>query len=121
MSIRALFFDFDGTLWDSESVGFRSWTEIWSEYGIAFPLEVYATMLGTVGGLDPIEELERRVGHPLERASIQERRVTRQLELLAGLGPRPGIEDYLRDARAAGLSLAIVSTDAVGWVQAEIV
>jgi HAD superfamily hydrolase (TIGR01509 family) len=116
VSIQALFLDFDGTLWDSEVAGFDSWSEIYEEHDLEFPIEVYATRLGTVGGLDPIAELERRVGRPLDRAAIAGRHRTRKLELLAGLGPRPGVEDYLREARHAGLALGVVSTDDLDWI-----
>jgi HAD superfamily hydrolase (TIGR01509 family) len=115
--VQALFFDFDGTIWDSEVAGFQSWQEAYSEYGVEFPLEVFASFLGTLGGLDPLDELERLIGHRLkDRQAFAERRWQRKLELLSGLSPRPGVREYLRDARRLGLSVAIVSTDDSEWI-----
>ena len=39
-----------------------------------------------------------------------------KLELLQSVSPRPGVLDYLRDARQLGLALAIVSTDDTRWI-----
>ena len=33
LAIKALFFDFDGVLWDSEVAGLESWRETYAEYG----------------------------------------------------------------------------------------
>jgi hypothetical protein len=77
-------------------------------------LDAYATRLGTVGGADLVAELERLVGHPLDRVAIQARRLQRKMELVRQLKPRPGVLTYLQQARALGLAVAVVSTDDVG-------
>jgi HAD superfamily hydrolase (TIGR01509 family) len=116
VTIRALLFDFDGTIWDSEVAAFQSWSELYAEHGVEYTLEEYAVRLGTIGGPNPIEELERRVGRALDGESLARRRWERKLELLDTLHPREGVAEYLRSARARGMSLAIVSTDDVVWV-----
>lgn len=116
VAIRALFFDFDGTLWDSEVASFRAWQELYEEHGAVYELAVYALRLGTVGGVDPIDQLEQIVGRPLNHHTLEERRWRRKLELLEGMEPRPGVVDYITEARARGFALAIVSTDSPEWV-----
>jgi beta-phosphoglucomutase-like phosphatase (HAD superfamily) len=116
-STLALFFDFDGTLWDSEQVGFQSWQEAFSEYGVDFPLELYASFLGTLGGRKPIDELERLIGRPIaDRQAFSHRRWQRKMELLGQLGPREGIREYLEEAKRLRLPVAIVSTDDNKWI-----
>lgn len=73
-------------------------------------------MIGTVGGLDLLSELERRARRPVDRELLGERRRRRKLELLQSASPRPGVLDYLRDARGLGLAVAIVSTDDTEWI-----
>jgi HAD superfamily hydrolase (TIGR01509 family) len=114
--IRALFFDFDGTLWDSETSALQSWRETYAEYGQEMTLDAYAKMLGTISGIDPIEELERLVGRPLDRDEVGERRWQRKMQLVRTLSPRPGVLEYVGEARRLGLALALVSTDDIGWV-----
>ena len=116
MTVEALFFDLDGVLWDSETAALRSWQETFAAFGVQMPFEVFESMLGTVGGRDPLDELERLLGHPVDRAKVTAKRWQRKMALVRQLGPRPGVIDYLRSARERGLSLAVVSTDDLEWI-----
>src|SRR5215204_6322876 len=102
MPVRALFFDFDGVLWDSEIAALQSWQEMFAEHGQRMPLDVFATMLGTLGGRDPIDELERLVGSPIDREAIAANRWERKMELVRQLRPRPGVLGYIEEARERG-------------------
>lgn len=115
--IKALFFDFDGVLIDTEVPAFQSWREIYEEFGQILALEDWAACLGTVGGFDPISHLEELTGtnidHPEE---LTQRRWARKMDLLELEGLRPGLEDYLRRASELGLKVAIVSSDTDEWI-----
>jgi phosphoglycolate phosphatase-like HAD superfamily hydrolase len=37
LTVKALLFDFDGVLWDSEAAAFQSWQETYGEYGQHLP------------------------------------------------------------------------------------
>lgn len=114
--IRALFLDFDGTLWDSETAALQSWRETYAEYGHEMTLDSYATMLGTIGGIDPIQDLERLIGGPIDHEEVAARRWDRKMQLVRRLSPRPGILEYITEARRLGLVVAIVSTDDMEWI-----
>jgi HAD superfamily hydrolase (TIGR01509 family) len=114
--VRALFFDFDGVLWDSEVAALQSWQETFAEHGHRMSLDVFATRLGTLGGTDPIDELERLVGAPIDREAIAGRRWDRKMELVRQLKPRPGVLTYIREGRERGFALAVVSTDDMDWI-----
>ncbi len=114
--LKALFFDFDGTLWDSEDASFRSWRETYKEFGVAFSVEDFAPVIGTVGGADLLSQLQHRASGPVDRQRVGERRRRRKIELLQSAHPRPGVLDYLRDARELDLAVAIVSTDDTKWI-----
>lgn len=116
MTVEALFFDLDGVLWGSETAALRSWQETFTAFGVQMPFEVFESMLGTVGGRDPLDELERLLGHPVDRAEVTAKRRGRKMALVRQLGPRPGVTNYLRGARERGLSLAVVSTDDLEWI-----
>ena len=114
--VRALLFDFDGVLWDSERASFQAWRETYAEHGQEYSLDRFAGILGTLRGGDPLGELERLVGPAFDREAVGERRRRRKMALLEGAGPLPGVVEYLREARARGLRLAIVSTDDHAWI-----
>jgi len=116
LAIKALFFDFDGVLWDSETAGLESWRETYAEYGQQLSLDRYATRLGTLGGADLIGELQRLAGTPLDRETVELRRWERKMELVRRLKPRPGILDYIAEGRERGLCVALVSTDDTEWI-----
>ena len=79
-------------------------------------LDVFATMLGTLGGMDAIDELERLLGAPIDREAIAGRRWDRKMELVRRLKPRPGVLTYIREGRERGFALAVVSTDDMDWI-----
>jgi haloacid dehalogenase-like hydrolase len=116
LAIKALLFDFDGVLWDSEVAGLESWRETYAEYGQQLSLDRFATRLGTLGGADFIAELQRLAGTPLDLETVELRRWERKMELVRKLKPRPGILDYIAESRERGLCVALVSTDDTEWI-----
>jgi HAD superfamily hydrolase (TIGR01509 family) len=116
VTVRALLFDFDGVLWNSEAAGYQAWHETFASFGEEFPLEVFAAYVGSLDSPDPMDELERRLGRVVDRDAAQVRRRARLTELIDALQPLPGVEDYLREAKDRGLATAIVSTNHVDWI-----
>ena len=45
--IRAVIFDFDGLVVDTESTGYLTWKEIFDEHGHHLPIERYAQVVGS--------------------------------------------------------------------------
>src|SRR5262245_17974831 len=116
MAVRALLFDFDGTIVDSESVDLRAWREVFEEHGRTLPEERFLLRIGTLNGPDEFAELEAALGRAVDRAAVTESRRARERELLLLEPVRPGIGAYLDDARARGLQVAIVSSSSREWV-----
>jgi len=44
--IRALIFDFDGLILDTEGPDYQAWQEIYQDYGAQLPLPVWADCIG---------------------------------------------------------------------------
>ena len=116
MALRGLLFDFDGLIVDTETPSRASWQELYREHGQELPLDRWATLVGTVGGWDPLETLEELVG-PVDRTALRERRLERELELGEIEQLRPGVLDYLEEADRRGLATAIVSSSPAWWVE----
>jgi HAD superfamily hydrolase (TIGR01509 family) len=112
----ALIFDFDGLIIDTESPEFQTWLEIFRAHGVELDLATWAVGIGTLSTLDPYAELERRVGHPIDRAEVRAWRKRRHAELLALEPVRPGVLDYIAEGRRLGMGIGVASSSPRSWV-----
>jgi HAD superfamily hydrolase (TIGR01509 family) len=118
--VKALLFDFDGTLVDTESVEFRAWEQTFLEHDVKLALERYGVGVGTLDGFDPLDELELLLGHKIDRQGVNAKRMALELELLAAEVLRPGVHEYLEAARELALRVAIVSSSSDGWIESNL-
>jgi HAD superfamily hydrolase (TIGR01509 family) len=122
--IGAVIFDFDGLILDTELPAFRAWSEAYRQAGVTpLTVEEWSGQLGTVGPMDPLAELAARAagsGLPLEPTTLRllgEQRRARREQLVARESVRPGIEDWLGAARAAGMPVGVASSSPRDWVE----
>jgi HAD superfamily hydrolase (TIGR01509 family) len=117
-SIRALIFDFDGLILDTEVPSYQSWAEIYEEHGGTLSLEEWSRVLGGSGlEVDHIANLERLSGHAVDRHELERRRLTRKLALIEAEEALPGVLDTIAAGKRMGLALAVVSSSPHGWVE----
>lgn len=126
MPIRALIFDFDGLMVDTETPALQSWQEIYAEYGVTLSVHDWAATLGANAGFDAHTHLVAllRERDPLlaerviaEREAILARRQARKDALSAHQSLLPGVADLLAEARAADLPCAVASSSSRRWVE----
>lgn len=113
--IRALIFDFDGLIFDSETPDFVSWQETYTAHGVELAREVWNAYIGTIT-FDPYQHLEELVGRPIDREAVHTVRKARDNELIAAQTILPGVDAYLAEAREMGLRIAIASSSDHDWV-----
>src|SRR5256714_14827480 len=66
--IRAIAFDFDGLILDTEEPIYRSWLEVYEAHGEDLPFERWVQIVGpTTVGFHPQHHLEERLGRPLPK------------------------------------------------------
>lgn len=122
MTLRALIFDVDGTLADTEEAHRQAFNaafielELWWDWSP----QLYAQLLRVSGGKERIERyIETLRVTPEERARLRplvslihdtKTRIYKDLLESFRLPLRPGVADLIDEARAAGVGLAIAST-----------
>jgi HAD superfamily hydrolase (TIGR01509 family) len=116
--IKAIIFDYDGTIFDSEITEYLSWKETYDSFGVELPLEAWLNSIGGVGLFDPYDHLEKLVGRSLDRETIRTKRRLRDEELTAQQPIMPGVLAYLQEAKQLGLKTAVASSSEHGWVDA---
>jgi len=108
MLYRALLFDLDGTLAETDSLHLPTWVDVLRPYGIEVDEEYYKARISgrsnskIVGDLLPdLSSEDRRDLAEAKEASF--RKHARELE------PLPGLLDFMEEAKDRGLSLALVT------------
>lgn len=119
MAIRALIFDFDGLILDTETPEIDVWKEIYSEHGQAYPMDLWSQIIGGWGNtdFDPALELQRLAGRPLDVAALRERHRQASDALILSSAVMPGVQDVLAGARRLGLRCVIASSSDRSWVE----
>jgi len=115
VAVRALLFDFDGLIVDTESASLAAWRWVYEQHGQELTLEKWSAAIGTLGGFDAVGHLEELLGSPADE-DVVSRRFDHELMLVEAEELRPGIAEYLADAERLGLKKAIVSSSSRGWI-----
>lgn len=115
--IRAIVFDFDGLILDTEEPVYRSWVEVYQAHGEDLPFERWVQIVGsTTAGFHPQHHLEERLGRSLSQ-EVLDRRVTRRTEMILANRVLPGVVPRLEEARAMRLKLGVASSSTSDWVR----
>jgi len=104
--IRALIFDFDGLIIDTETPLIDAWAALHERAGLAYSRDDAHRLVGHVGvEFDPWSAFGP--GTDRTRLEAEHRRLTR--ELVARQPVLPGVLECLRDGRARSLKLGVAS------------
>lgn len=115
--VRAVVFDFDGLIVDTETPIYTAWSEVYRAHGEELSVDRWASVIGHGPGyFDPIDDLEVRLGRSLDREKVQAGRRRRELELVTQAVAQPGVRDWHQAARSRGMKLGVASSSSLAWV-----
>lgn len=129
-NLKALIFDVDGTLAETEEAHRLAFNDAFIHFGHDWTWDqtLYKQLLRVTGGQNRIRHYMEEIGSPeLDRADIDEhikaihvyKTDLFQKRLNGGEVPlRPGVERLIREARDAGIRLSIATTTSPGNVEA---
>lgn len=120
MTLRALIFDVDGTLAETEEAHREAFNDTFSANGINWHWDVamYGELLKTTGGKERMSEYQRKYrpdDSQMEFAQIarlHKQKTKRYGELIASGAAqlRAGVSDLIADAKANGIRVAVATT-----------
>ncbi|HRE47972.1 MAG TPA: HAD family phosphatase [Aggregatilineales bacterium] len=120
--LRAVVFDLDGTIIDTETPDYEAWREVYQRHGLDVSLDLWKQRVGfaTIDGVsdvfDPQRHLERLTGKPLT-AHEREAQHVRYLALCAAQPILPGVRELIEAVAARGIPLGLASNSDRPWVE----
>lgn len=115
--MRAVIFDFDGLILETEEPTFKSWQAVYRSFGQPLSFSTFSSMVGTTRGeFDPRLELEKLVQGKIDWDAVEPRRREVENGFIEAQPILPGADHYLRDARRLGLKIGLASNSPCDWV-----
>ena len=115
--IRALIFDFDGLILETEGPSYQSWEALYRSFGLSLPFSTWSTIIGTTqGAFDPRVELQKQVKENVDWEAVELQRQLSEQALIEAQPVLPGVEQYLQDAHRLRLKIGLASSSSCRWV-----
>lgn len=118
--LKALIFDFDGLILDTETPEVLVWQSIYREHGFELPVQEWEKTIGGYGlsTFDAAEHLSHLTHGRLDPVSMRTRYRRESDMLIHASDILPGVVGIIEQARAQGVVVAIGSSSPHSWVDA---
>lgn len=115
--IKAVIFDFDGTIIDTETAWYKVFKDAYEKYGVDLSLTTYSQCLGTsLQTFNPYTYLSTHHAIPIDLDEFRAMILQNYEKLIEQESMRPGILNLLQEAKAAGLKIGIASSSHRDWI-----
>ncbi len=115
--IKAVVFDFDGLIIDTETVWYESYKEVFEAYQIDFHWELFVNCVGTDDSAlnQYIDEKVVKLGVCRDDIKRQAKELHKQK--MKAVPMRDGVQDYLNEAKSLGLKIGLASSSKREWIE----
>jgi HAD superfamily hydrolase (TIGR01509 family) len=116
--LKALIFDFDGVILDTETPEVLVWQSIYKEHGFELPVDEWQKTIGGYGisDFDAAEHLSHLSMGRLDPASLRVGYRKEADEIIHASPVMPGVVSMIEQAKDRGLQVAIGSSSPHSWV-----
>jgi len=114
--LRAVVFDFDGLILDTELPEYTTVKAEFEAHGVELPLDEWLDIIGSADHPHWLDWLESLVDGPLEREVVHARRLAAHHEMIMRNEVLPGVTELLDEAEALGIPAAVASSSPRSWV-----
>ncbi len=116
--LKALIFDFDGLILDTETPEVLVWQSIYRDHGFELPVDEWEKTVGGYGisNFDAAEHLSLLSSGKLDPISMRARYRKEADEIIHTSPILPGVLDMIAHAKENGLQVAIGSSSPHAWV-----
>ncbi|MFT8318780.1 MAG: HAD family hydrolase [Sporolactobacillus sp.] len=113
--IKAIIFDFDGVILDSERVLYLVMQKMFYRYQVELPLSIWSQAIGTQHGFDAISYLEEKSGEKIDRTAFRKERDQMFNELVDQEEVLPGVKSVIDQAVKLGLKIGLATSSRGDW------
>ncbi|EJQ47685.1 HAD hydrolase, family IA [Bacillus cereus BAG5X1-1] len=113
--MKAIIFDFDGLIVDTETIWFHSFRDAVREYGGELPLEEFAKCIGTTDEV-LYAYLKEQLKEKFNEHALRGKVTTLHKEKMKMPKARDGVKEYLEEAKELGLKIALASSSSREWI-----
>ena len=116
--LKALIFDFDGLVLDTETPEYLVWQNIYEEHGFELPHDEWGKIIGGYGlsNFDAAEHLAHLSQGRLDSVPLRRRHANESLARIHAQATMPGVMELIHAAKTNNLKLAIASSSPHSWV-----
>ena len=113
---RALIFDFDGLILDTEWPEYQAWKKVFEGFGLTLEIQDWMHVVGGPGMEDFRLKLQDRLGAKLDWSKVDAERIAHHQILMAEEEILPGVRELMVEGSSKGWAVGVASSSTKGWV-----